>query len=290
VLIAFVMACEFPDAWIGTGWVIFGALLFELGFRRAEKDFLNQGYALLLLGCTATFAVNATQPHSAVLAVGVTLAVAYGCALRRHGPLQVGATAATGLLAALLIFRVVPAHRLGMAWMALAILFLLHERLLGFKEFRVAGIGLAALACLATISYNIEPAQLLLSLPVVAGLYAAQYLMKLSELTLEEIAFSIAATLLLCIVLFGRVSGGLLTVAWACEGLALLGIGFPLGQRVLRLQGLVLLLICVLKLFLFDLSNLETIYRILSFVALGVILLGVSWIYTRFQNQIKKLL
>jgi uncharacterized membrane protein len=90
--------------------------------------------------------------------------------------------------------------------------------------------------------------------------------------------------------LYGRVSGGLLTVAWGCEGLALLGIGFPLGQRVLRIQGLVLLLICILKLFLFDLRNLETMYRILSFVALGLILLAVSWIYTRFQEQIKKLL
>jgi uncharacterized membrane protein len=70
----------------------------------------------------------------------------------------------------------------------------------------------------------------------------------------------------------------------------LLGAEFLPGQRVLRLQGLVILLICILKLFLFDLNNLETLYRILSFVALGVILLGVSWIYTRFRDQIKRLL
>jgi uncharacterized membrane protein len=114
--------------------------------------------------------------------------------------------------------------------------------------------------------------------------------MKLSGQELEEAVFSVAATLLLGVILFGRVSGGLLTVAWGCEGVALLGAGFLLGQRVLRLQGLVILLICILKLFFFDLNNLETLYRILSFVALGVILLGVSWIYTRFQDQIKKLL
>jgi uncharacterized membrane protein len=184
----------------------------------------------------------------------------------------------------------VPVARLGLAWMALSILMLLHERVLSLKNFRMAGICVAALAFLATIEYNIEPAHLLISIPVVAGLYAIQYLMKLSDARLEEVSFSIAATLLLSIVLFGRLSSGLLTVAWAAEGVALLGIGFPLSQRVLRLQGLVLLLICILKLFLFDLSNLETLYRILSFVALGVILLGVSWIYTRFQDQIKKLL
>jgi uncharacterized membrane protein len=51
-----------------------------------------------------------------------------------------------------------------------------------------------------------------------------------------------------------------------------------------------LLLICILKLFLYDLRNLETLYRILSFMALGLILLGVSWIYTRFREKVKRLL
>lgn len=36
--------------------------------------------------------------------------------------------------------------------------------------------------------------------------------------------------------------------------------------------------------------NLETIYRILSFVALGVLLFAVSCVYTRFQDQLKRLL
>jgi hypothetical protein len=289
-LIGLVLAYELRTAWIGFGWGVLGALLFEVGFFSEEKEFLQQGYVLLFLGCFATFAVNVTSAHSPLIPLGLTLAAAYGYALRRHPPLQIGATAATGLLSALLIYRLVPEHRLGLAWIAAAILMLLHELVLGLKEFRVTGIGVAALAALAVAANNIDPAQLWLSIPVVAGLYAAQYLMRLLGLRPEETLFSIAASLLLSIVLYGRVSGGLLTVAWGCEGLALLGIGFPLGQRVLRIQGLVLLLICILKLFLFDLRNLETMYRILSFVALGLILLAVSWIYTRFQEQIKKLL
>jgi uncharacterized membrane protein len=51
-----------------------------------------------------------------------------------------------------------------------------------------------------------------------------------------------------------------------------------------------MLLVCILKLFLYDLRNLETIYRILSFVALGLILLGVSWIYTRFRERVSRYL
>lgn len=92
---------------------------------------------------------------------------------------------------------------------------------------------------------------------------------------------------LLC---FTGKSGELLTVSWGVQGLLLLGFGFALHERVLRLQGLGLLLTCILKLFLYDLRNLETVYRILSFVVLGLILLGVSWIYSRFRESVLRLL
>jgi uncharacterized membrane protein len=285
ILIAAVLAVELPEAWVGTAWVLFGALLFEF-----NDDFRQQSYFLLALGASVAFLLNLNHPSASLTPLGIILAVAYQAALRRLPTLQIGATATTGLISALLIYRLVPTPERGLAWMALGIIFLLHDRVLGLREFRVAGTGLAALALVSTLLHNIDPPTLTLSLAVVAGLYAAQLLMHLEKIDLEEIIFSIAATLLLSIVLYGRVSGSLLTVAWGCQGLALLAAGFPLGQRVLRLQGLALLGTCILKLFLYDLRNLETLYRILSFVALGAILLGVSWIYTRFQDQIKKLL
>jgi uncharacterized membrane protein len=43
-------------------------------------------------------------------------------------------------------------------------------------------------------------------------------------------------------------------------------------------------------LFIFDFSELETVYRILSFIVLGILLLGVSWLYTRYRGQIKNAL
>ena len=98
------------------------------------------------------------------------------------------------------------------------------------------------------------------------------------------------ATLLLTATLYDKVSGSVLTVAWGGEGLVLLGIGFMARERLLRLQGLVLFFVCILKLFLYDLRNLETMYRILSFIALGLILLGVSWIYTRFREHVRRYL
>jgi uncharacterized membrane protein len=64
----------------------------------------------------------------------------------------------------------------------------------------------------------------------------------------------------------------------------LLALGFGATERPLRLSGLAVLLLCILKLFVYDLSSLETISRIVSFIGLGVILLAVSWVYTRYKS------
>ena len=71
---------------------------------------------------------------------------------------------------------------------------------------------------------------------------------------------------------------------------ALLAAGFALRDRVLRLSGLALFLICTLKLFFWDLRNLETLPRIVSFIVLGLLLVTVSWIYTRFRDQVQRFL
>ena len=94
--------------------------------------------------------------------------------------------------------------------------------------------------------------------------------------------------MLLTALVFYEVSGRLLTVAWGLEGIALLLAGFPMRERSLRLAGMALFFFCIGKLFLFDLRELETGYRILSFFVLGLLLLGASWVYTRFREQLKQ--
>jgi uncharacterized membrane protein len=42
----------------------------------------------------------------------------------------------------------------------------------------------------------------------------------------------------------------------------------------------------ILKVFLVDLSSLDRIYRVISFVVLGVILLAVSFLYQQSQQRI----
>jgi uncharacterized membrane protein len=64
-------------------------------------------------------------------------------------------------------------------------------------------------------------------------------------------------------------------------GAILLAVGFWRRSAFLRWQALVLLAVSVGKVFLFDVSALSQGYRILSFLGLGALLLGVSFVYQR---------
>ena len=76
-----------------------------------------------------------------------------------------------------------------------------------------------------------------------------------------------------------------LSVVWAVYGGVLFAAGRLLGSRVLRVLSLVLLGLTTLKVFFWDLSSLDRVYRIVSFVVLGLILLAVSYLYQRSQQQ-----
>jgi uncharacterized membrane protein len=64
-------------------------------------------------------------------------------------------------------------------------------------------------------------------------------------------------------------------------GAVLMFIGFWRRAQRLRWQALALIAIAVVKVFVYDTSQLQRIYRILSFIMLGVLLLGISFAYQR---------
>jgi len=77
-----------------------------------------------------------------------------------------------------------------------------------------------------------------------------------------------------------------LSSVWLLFSIALMMLGFWRRDRAFRLQAIALFGIAILKIFLYDLSFLETLYRIFSFVGLGVILLLVSYLYQRYKEII----
>lgn len=72
------------------------------------------------------------------------------------------------------------------------------------------------------------------------------------------------------------------TIAWSLFALALLGLGFRLRNAPTRYAGLGLLGAAIVKLFLHDLQNVGSGYRIGAFLAVAVIALIASWLYQRF--------
>lgn len=61
-----------------------------------------------------------------------------------------------------------------------------------------------------------------------------------------------------------------------------LSMGIRSGARDLRLAGLTLLTAVTFKVFLIDAAALDGLLRILSFLGLGVALIGIGWVYNRF--------
>lgn len=68
---------------------------------------------------------------------------------------------------------------------------------------------------------------------------------------------------------------------WMTYGSALLVVGFRRRTAFLRWQALILIAFTVIKVFIYDVSELEKGYRILSFIILGVLLLGISFAYQK---------
>ena len=73
---------------------------------------------------------------------------------------------------------------------------------------------------------------------------------------------------------------------WLFYSAVLMAIGIWRKNLGMRLAAIALFGITILKIFIYDLSFLETLYRFLSFIALGVILIAVSYAYQKYKDII----
>jgi uncharacterized membrane protein len=81
-----------------------------------------------------------------------------------------------------------------------------------------------------------------------------------------------------------------LTSSWAFCAIISLVIGIIRHWRWVRIGALGLLAVTIIKVFTFDVFQLETTYRIIAFVGLGVLLLLSAYLYQRFRKVIKGVL
>ena len=78
---------------------------------------------------------------------------------------------------------------------------------------------------------------------------------------------------------------GVVSIAWAGYAAVLLGLGFRRASRALRLGGLGLLGMVAAKLVLHDLAGAAPIYRVLSFLVVGALMIAVSLAYHRLERR-----
>jgi uncharacterized membrane protein len=78
------------------------------------------------------------------------------------------------------------------------------------------------------------------------------------------------------------------SAAWLAAGIALMLWGIYKKTRVIQQAAFVTILITVGKVFLIDTSALDGLYRVFSFLGLGLALLGLSWTYVRFIGEKNK--
>ncbi len=79
-----------------------------------------------------------------------------------------------------------------------------------------------------------------------------------------------------------------LSILFAVYALLLISLGVAARTALNRLAGLGLIGIVICKLYLFDVWQLERVYRISAFVALGVLLIATSFLYSRFRQWIER--
>jgi len=304
---------------VAPAWALFALLLMEVGLRADLPGLRLQGHLAAATACGRLFYANLDVAgytygvSNRLLNVAVVIGSQYFEWWRQghwterlqewERPLRrLYLYTAAGLMVALLYLELrQPFIETG--WAILTVLLLVVGRFRDLPDLRYQSYALAAVTFCRALGLELYPAGIFASSEqrIVAGvlvigcLFVAQLFLPLTQdKRVPEpggrVLFSLLATTLATVLLYHEVSGSMLTVAWGIEGAVLLGAGFPLLDRTLRLSGLALFLVCIGKLFFYDLRALETLYRIMSFFVLGVILVSVSWIYTRFRDRIQRYL
>jgi hypothetical protein len=105
----------------------------------------------------------------------------------------------------------------------------------------------------------------------------------------EQPFFFVPYALLAVLIAF-ELRTGMVTLGWIALGLAAFLAALPIGERSYRLAGLGLLLFGLAKIVLVDIWSLSITDRILTLIVTGVVLLLVSFLYSRYRETILKFL
>ena len=273
-----------PGEYLGIAWLGLALLLLDAGLRDLPAEFRAQACVIAVLGAARVIGFDLSSKLALVSAVLV-----YAFAWRARGEARGRITDIAAFPGTLFLMvglnNILPAAAVSTSWAAAALMLAEFPR----RSLRVQSLLVSAVVFTRCVAIDLTTAHAMVAIaPAIACFWAA--MVRRARGSGYRLYYSLLATALLAVLIYHEVSGSVLTVAWGLEGVALLAAGFALHDRVPRISGLALLLGCILKLFLWDLRNLDTLPRIFSFIVLGLLLVGVSWVYTRFRDQVRRYL
>lgn len=175
----------------------------------------------------------------------------------------------------------------------------LNIKILRAASYIVATITfLAALFFMEITANQTTQANLIAKLPFIAiayfsAIFIENKIKSLNTLKFENLMpgiYSFFGTVITAFFIAEEFEKIWISVGWAITALLLTTLGFIIKQRSLRIQGILLFGFTILKVFAYDTSELDTLYRTISFMALGIILLLVSFGYNKYKDRLKELL
>lgn len=97
--------------------------------------------------------------------------------------------------------------------------------------------------------------------------------------------YGVVASALLSVAFATLLSGPWISVAWALQGVTLIGISFRTGNRAYEVCGLSIFAVLAAKVLFLDFADAETIQRILSFIVTGIAFLVGSYAYAWVRRK-----
>jgi uncharacterized membrane protein len=317
---------------VAPGWVIFGLVLFEIGFLRKTANWRLQSYFAFLFAFGRIFLVNIGGSRHDLLVTVLPLAIVFyyvywrlesgaGDFLARDREMLAGPIVAyfgTATCATVLYYSLDPGWiaagwagysllLIAVAWSARRDVFLHHSLLLAVVVlFRSVAFDLAQETAgegpwLASRSAHVVTAAALL---LAAQAFAFPLRRRLASVTRggrsseswavliqrpEQVYFFVPLVLI-TLLIYRDVSQGRVTMAWGIEAVAVFLYALLVRERSFRLTGLGLLLLCVAKIVVLDVWRQSKSDRFVTFIILGISLLLVSFLYTRYSEAIKRYL
>jgi hypothetical protein len=104
---------------------------------------------------------------------------------------------------------------------------------------------------------------------------------------LQQVWFCLMLTVLVCVVAGESQSNILISIAWIVLATVIIYCGFKMSLKGLRVYGLILLILSVIKITVLDMIEKSSILRVVLLLIGALICLGVSYMYNRFDKYEK---